>query len=172
MVWDPRLFAFVKVLHVTLAAAWVGGGALMYFVIRPLVDETTPPTRREVMGRLSPAVIKYTNILGGLTFLTGLALLDGALPRRGLTWATLTDDPWGRLIAFGLILNLLALYLLNFSVRSSWRGIQKIQQEVGTTGDPPAALLFLVKRLGFTTTLLFFLVVIALVAMVAANSLY
>ena len=146
MVWDLRVYAALKLIHVLLAAAWVGAGILSNLVLMPVLARATPMTRREVMGAFSPRMLRFSNMVGGLTLLSGLVLLIPALDARGLTWGGLTDDPWGRFIAFGLIMNLLALYLVNFAIRPTARVMGKLQQELPPHPPPPPHIVCRPKR--------------------------
>jgi hypothetical protein len=159
---DP-LYTGAKFLHVMLAASWLGLVAVHAVLVAPLLHASTPSTRREFAGRFMPVAIRWGNILGGFTLLTGLAvayLATGSL-RLGGTW--------GRLIAVALLLNLAVLYLLNIAVRRSWRAIRAGTEREPPELPPPARIAFLEKRVAVNIWLMLGLLAAAAFAMVLAN---
>lgn len=170
MVWATWAFALAKFIHVLLATIWVGALFFVNVALLPMVNKTTPGTRREMMGLMGPASIKSGNALGGLTLLSGVVLLWGNLDVHGLTWGNFYEDGWGKFVAFALIMNLLILYLLNFSFRPTVRAIGKIMPEVAPDAPPPPTLVFLQRRMTFVGRLALVLILLALAAMVIANT--
>ncbi|MGH2628283.1 MAG: hypothetical protein ACRDHY_16715 [Anaerolineales bacterium] len=172
VVWDIKVLAVINVLHVLVAATWVGAAVYGQVVMGPLMAKLTPLARREVGAIGMPAGLKFGNAMGGFTLLTGLVLLHGFLEVRGLTWGTFYSDPWGKYVAFALIMNLLVLYLINFSVRPTLRALAKLMPEVDPEQPPPPNVVFLQRRLVFTSRLGVALLLLAAVVMVTANALY
>lgn len=172
MVWDARVLALLKIFHVLLAVAWAGAGLVVQIVVMPLLNQSTPATRREFVGRLTPSLVRYGNYAGGLTLLSGLVLLHGELGVRELTWGNFYADAWGKFIAFGILVTLLALYLVNVAVAPTWRAIEKLLRELPPDRAVPPNLVFLQKRMSFAGHLALFLILLVLVTMVVANSQY
>lgn len=158
----------LKVLHVFLAVLWVGGGVFNLFLIQRLLAQSTLPTRREFSGRLFPAALRYFNAVGGFTLLTGAGLVS--LHPHG--WGGLADTRWGRTILFSLIASLLVLYLLNVAIRPTIKALAKAAEEMPPGSEPPAGIRFLQARLRFALYLATGILLLILVLMVYANSVY
>lgn len=160
-------FYLVKVVHVGFAALWLGGSMLNLVLLEPVLGKATYPTRREVLGRLSPALNKYFAMVGGLTFLTGLGLVS--LHPNG--WTNITQTAWGKTVLFALVLALFALYLGGASIRPTLKAIAKVQAQLGPEDETPANLRFLVKRLQITSWMVAALLLLTFVIMVWSDAL-
>jgi hypothetical protein len=162
MVSDAVLVT-LKFLHVLLAATWVGMGVLAAFVLGPVIRRASAPTRREFTGRYAPVAFRVGNAVGGLTLLSGLALV----------WAVYGDFRFsgssGKLILYGLFANLLALLVGNFVIRPSFRAMQALMADEDPTLPPPGQVVFLQRRLAFNQVFVLFLLLSAVLAMVMAN---
>lgn len=159
-----ELYTVVKFFHVIFAATWVGTGIYSGAVMGPAIMQSTPSTRREFMGRIAPVNMKWNNMMGGFTILTGLA--TWYLQRDAFT----TDDLWSRLVVFSLIGALALLYLLNFALRPTLRAMEKVMTNTPPNEPPPPNLRFLQKRMAVTSGLMLLILVMVLAAMVAANA--
>ncbi|GAB2494182.1 hypothetical protein [Streptosporangium sandarakinum] len=95
-------WSVVRFLHVLFAALWVGGQLTVSLVVLPLARRLLDEGRRaEVMS----AVGRRFGIVTGTVFLpvqlgTGVALAW----RKGVTWASLADPGYGRILAAKLLL--------------------------------------------------------------------
>ncbi|MBI2076823.1 MAG: hypothetical protein HYT80_00420 [Euryarchaeota archaeon] len=157
-----------KILHVTLASMWVGGGLLNLLVLQPVLLKALPGTRQEVMGRLAPPLFRYNSIVGGLVLASGALLVT--LHPNG--WDGLTKTPWGRVVLFAIIVTVAVLYLAGTSVRATMKVMAKVVAATKPGEEPPMNLRFLQARLRFTTFLMNGLVLLVLFVMVFANALY
>jgi hypothetical protein len=163
--WSLELITVVKVTHVLLAAAWVGQSVFMNAVVVPQLLQSTPGTRREFMGRLMPIGIRYGNIVGGLTLLSGLLLVYAM---RG---SFKLDGTWGKLVTFAFVGNLAILFLLNLTMKPTLKRMAKFQSEVkDATAPPPPQVMFLQRRLMITSSTMLLIVVTVLAVMVMANT--
>jgi len=157
--WVPA----AKVLHVLIAATWLGTGIAMNLVVLPQIRKAGPAILRDLMPKLGEASLRFGNILGGLTFLTGLLLAylqDGNLRFEGAR---------GRMLVIVLAFNLTALFLLNYAIRPSMRAIAKISAGVRPGEAPPMQLVFFQKRIAINGMLILVLVVLAAAIMVLVD---
>lgn len=162
------VYGAVKVLHVVCATLWVGGAAWDAFVVRRALGRAPPDTRRNFGAQLVAPTARLLNAAGGLTVLSGLVLVY----RHPHGFSGLTASTWGKLVLFSLIAGLLALYLLNFAIRPTFRAIAKIQAEVPPEMPPPANLRFFQARLRVASLLHVGILVAVLATMTAANVVY
>jgi putative copper export protein len=153
------------IVHAVLAAAWFGGTAFAVLAMQPLLRNATHPTRREFSGRFWIALIRFHNIAGGFTLLSGLVLF--ALHDDAWT----TETRWAKIVWFGLIATLGMLYLVNTGLRSTNRAIEKVSQSIDPASEPPATLRLLQVRMGFTSRLILALQAVVLALMVYASRL-
>jgi hypothetical protein len=162
-------YVITKILHVFFAVAWIGGSLVMMLVIVPVVNRMDPPRRGEFMKAAFPAMMKYGNIVGGSTLLTGVGLVS--MNPYGYTWGTLLDTQWGKLVALALVAALFMLYLINFAIKPTFIAMGKAMA-AAAPGEPPAGMPLLQKRMVFTQRLVLIIGLVALTAMVVANSLF
>ncbi|HLE48022.1 MAG TPA: hypothetical protein VI818_06970 [Candidatus Thermoplasmatota archaeon] len=162
------LFLAVKVLHVTFASMWVGGGLLNLIVLQPALAKATMGTRQEAMGRLMPAMFLFNNAVGGLVLLTGLLLVTV----HPFGWAAVNESAWGRVILFALIATLAALYLSATSIRATLKALGKATAALQPAEEWPPNVRFLQARLRVTILLVNGLVLLVLFVMVLANVLF
>jgi hypothetical protein len=159
---DP-VYAAAKFAHVALAASWLGLVAVHALIVAPLLRASTPATRREFAGRFMAAALRWGNILGGLTFLTGVVvtyMAAGNLRFQG---------DWGRYVAFALVVNLAVLYLLNIVVARSWRAVVALTERERPDLPPPARAVFLERRMIVNLWFSLFLLAFAAFSMVLAD---
>lgn len=164
MHWGASAVTAMKIVHVLFAAAWVGANLFLNYVVLRHLAESAAATRREFSGRILPDTIRYFNIAGGFTLLSGAFLVyaqsDGFL----------VTGRRGALLAFALIGNVAALYLLNFSVRPSVRAIENAQAGADPAAAPSPGVLFLQRRVRWTSALMLAVLVVVLATMVVASS--
>ncbi|MFJ9448422.1 hypothetical protein ACIRRH_42470 [Kitasatospora sp. NPDC101235] len=91
------LWSVVRFVHVCGAVLWVGGQLALSAVILPLARRQFPA---DVAGRFAGAVGRRFGLLTGALFLpaqlgTGVALAW----HRGVTWASLAEPGYGRILA-------------------------------------------------------------------------
>jgi hypothetical protein len=71
---STALFLTLRVLHVLLAAIWVGSTVFMTFLVMPAVDAAGPAGGQVMMGLNRRGLTAFFAALGGLTVLTGIYL--------------------------------------------------------------------------------------------------
>lgn len=162
------LYTATKALHILLAVMWLGGALFNLLVVQRALREATPSTRREVTGRIFPAMSRYFNLVGGLTLLSGALLLY--LHPHGT--AGLTRDLFGKLIVFGAVATVAVLYLAATSIRATWKGIQKALATLPPGEEVPGNVRFLLLRLQVTNGLMVALLLVVFITMVWANQAY
>ncbi|MEV1249443.1 hypothetical protein ACIBO2_58080 [Nonomuraea sp. NPDC050022] len=95
-------WSIVRFLHVLSAALWVGGQITVSLVVLPLARRLLEEQRR---AKMLTAVGRRFGIITAAALLpvqlgTGVALAW----RKGVTWASLTDPGYGRILAAKLLL--------------------------------------------------------------------
>ena len=160
-------FFLVKLVHVVLAALWLGGALLNLVLLQPILGKATYASRREVLGRLSPALNKYFGVVGGLTFVTGL-LLVWVHPNG---WTDITQTAWGKAVLFSLVLTFFVMYLGGAAIRPTLKAIAKVQSQLRPEDEPPANLRFMITRLKVTSWMVVVLLAIVFAVMVWADKL-
>lgn len=158
------VIALVKVLHVLLAASWVGAAIYSLSTLKPVMMALAPSARGELMGRMMPASIRYYNIVGGLTILSGLALVY--VMRDGFSGL---DDSWGRMVMAGLLISVAVLAISGLAIKRSFRRLGEAMKDA-RPGEPPSMMAqILQKRIAIAQMGNTLLLVLAMVFMVAAN---
>lgn len=146
MAVDYRLVLVIGFLHVLVAVAWVGQALTMTLLVNPVVRKATPASLGELMGRLGPASLKYGNVTGGLTLVTGLGYL---FAKYGSFAAA------GPYIGFGFIVTIALLVLLNYAVRPTLRRLGEMAAQRQHPNAPPSMQQTILQvRLAFTTRLM------------------
>lgn len=162
-VTDHYVAAVAKIVHVLVAATWMGYAISMNVFIAPKLRKLPPNIAGPVMGTLGPAGLKAGNILGGLTLLTGplvLYLQAGALDFSGGR---------GRLLLAALLINLTALLLLNYAIRPTMKRLGELAKE-SRPGEPPSLLMMVLqKRLAINGAMMLLLIVSVAVMMVLVD---
>ncbi|WP_030170950.1 hypothetical protein [Spirillospora albida] len=95
-------WSVVRFLHVTGAALWVGGQLTVSLIVLPLARRTLSDEQRAVTLR---AIGKRFGMFTGAVFLpvqiaTGIAIAV----HKGVTWESLTEPGYGRILASKLLL--------------------------------------------------------------------
>jgi uncharacterized membrane protein len=90
-------WSVVRFLHVLSAALWVGGQLTVSLVVLPLARRQLDAERR---GRMLTAVGRRFGMITGVVFLpvqlaTGVAIAW----HKGVTWASLAEPGYGRILA-------------------------------------------------------------------------
>ncbi|WP_165986258.1 hypothetical protein [Streptomyces sp. YIM 98790] len=99
---EVGLWSLIRFVHVAGAALWVGGQLVLTLVVLPLARRLPAPEARD---RFVPEAGRRFAMLTGAVFLplqlgTGL-LMAG---HKGVTWASLAEPGYGRLLAVKLLL--------------------------------------------------------------------
>ena len=68
------LFLTLRVLHVLIAAVWVGATVFMTFLVMPAIEASGPAGGQVMMGLNRKGITAFFAALGGTTVLTGLYL--------------------------------------------------------------------------------------------------
>ena len=71
---NTALFLTLRVLHVLLAAIWIGATVFMTFLVMPVVEAAGPAGGQVMIGLNRKGLTAFFGALGGLTVLTGLYL--------------------------------------------------------------------------------------------------
>lgn len=68
------LFLALRVLHVLLAAAWLGSTMFMSLMLMPVIDASGPSGGEIMVGLNKKGISAYFGAIGGITVLTGIYL--------------------------------------------------------------------------------------------------
>jgi hypothetical protein len=68
------LFLSLRVLHVLLAATWLGATVFMSFMLMPVIEQSGPAGGQIMVGMHRKGLTAFFGALGGLTVLTGIYL--------------------------------------------------------------------------------------------------
>jgi uncharacterized membrane protein len=71
---STALFLFLRVLHVLLAAIWVGATVFTSFLLMPAVQDTGPAGGQVMMSLNRKGITAFFGAMGGITVLTGIYL--------------------------------------------------------------------------------------------------
>jgi uncharacterized membrane protein len=136
---DHRIVFLIGLLHILSATAWVGQALTMVLLVNPVVRNALP----------APQSLRFANVAGGLTFLTGLGYMYGKYGGFGVAGFQ------GRFLAMGAIITFALLLLLNFSVRPTIKRLAQAQADQHDIADGPSIPMRIQQfRLAFTTRLM------------------
>jgi len=159
-----KVFLTVRVLHMLLAALWIGGTAVVVFFLVPAVDDAGPEGGKVMAGLQRHKFMTYMPTIGGLTVLSGLWLI----------WRFTSGDfakSSFHMFATGGVLGLTAAIIGGSVVGRSAKKISEIAKQAASTTDAAqrAALLAqtapLKKRMKTFGYLVFFMLLTAFVLM-------
>jgi putative copper export protein len=120
----------VRYLHILSAILWIGALGFSVMVLRRVVPQLGMPTRKELLRKMIPVVIRFIPIAAILTIAFGatLYLLIGDFDP-----STLWGSNWGQVILLALVLTL-ALFTFGILVviRASRRILVHLDEEACT----------------------------------------
>ena len=159
-----KVFLTVRVLHMLMAALWIGGTAVVVFFLVPAVDDAGLDGGKVMAGLERHKFMAYMPALGGLTVLSGLWLI----------WRFTSGD-FARssfhMFATGGVLGLTAAIIGGSVVGRSAKKLSEIAKQAASTTDAAqrAALVAqmgpLKKRMKTFGHVVFFLLLTAFVLM-------
>lgn len=125
------VFLFVRVLHVLLAAVWLGATVFVSLLLMPAVN-AAGPAGGQIMISLNKRIVPFFASLGGLTVLTGIYLywrftggFDPVISRSNA----------GMAFGIGGVAGVLAAIIGGSVVGRSSKRVVEIMQQVATMGD-------------------------------------
>jgi hypothetical protein len=125
-------FLSMRVLHVLLAATWIGATVFMSFLLMPVINASGPAGGQIMIGLNKRGITPFFAALGGLTVLTGIYLYwrftGGFDPEVSRTHA-------GMAFGIGGIAGILATILGGAIVGRSSKKIVDLMEEVGRISD-------------------------------------
>jgi hypothetical protein len=125
------VFLFVRVLHVLLAAVWLGATVFVSLLLMPAVN-AAGPAGGQMMIALNKRIVPFFASLGGLTVLTGIYLYwrftGGFDP-------VISRSHAGMAFGIGGVAGLLAAIIGGSVVGRSSKRVVEIMQRVATMGD-------------------------------------
>ncbi len=165
---DQLIVALLAWLHIFFAVGWLGGGILFGFVIGPALGQLSPPASGEFFKKVVPRVVRFMQIVPGLTILFGLLLLY-AFTNGDLSVVSPANS-WGLKITIGMTIGLIALLTAELLAVPAFRKAVRIigQAPPAGTQGPPAELLATLKRARISSRVTVLLLIITLVFMVGS----
>ncbi len=128
------LFLTIRVLHVVLAGAWLGGVALMTLYLGPTVEQLGPAGAPVMTGLVRRGLHTYMASIGGLTVVTGIYLFwrftGGFDPAISASHA-------GRAFGLGALTGLIALILGGSMVGASVKKLAAIAARMPSLPEGP-----------------------------------
>ena len=122
---DSLVTWFVRFVHVTAAAFWVGGYAILALAVVPLCkDGMQEPTRRVAL-----AAVRVLTYSGVLTILSGALLVA-----RTRGYGQIVAGEWGGIVISAFVLALTLMAIGDAALRPA---LQRLTPETG--GDQPTA---------------------------------
>lgn len=165
---DQFIVAVLAWLHIFFAVGWLGGGIMFGFVIGPALSRLSPPASGEFFKKVVPRILRFFQIVPGLTILFGLLLLyaytDGNLSVVSL------GNSWGLKITLGMTIGLIALLNVELLAVPYFHKAMRIVGQAPSAGSqgPPAELLATLRKARISATVTVFLLIIALMFMVGS----
>lgn len=160
--------AVLAFFHILSAMAWLGGGILFAFVIAPKFAKLQPSSTRDFFVTIQPGVIRFFQIVAGLTILFGLLLLYDSV---GGDWSKLSlSTSWGFDISLGMTVAIVAFVISEFiAVPTFLRLVRLFQAPPPEVGQMPAELPILARRAALQSFVLVGLLLVAMAFMVGAG---
>lgn len=125
------LFLSLRVLHVLLAAVWLGATVFVSLLLMPAVN-ATGPAGGQVMISLNKRIVPFFASLSGLTVLTGIYLywrFTGGFDPG------VSQSPAGMAFGVGGVAGLLAAIIGGSVVGRSSKKVVELMQQVATLPD-------------------------------------
>lgn len=129
---STMVFLPIRVLHVLLAATWLGATVFITFLLMPVVDSTGPAGGQVMIGLNKKGLNAFFASMGGLTVLTGIYLywrftggFDPAISRTNA----------GMAFGIGGLAGLLATIFGGAIVGRSAKGVVALMEQMSTITD-------------------------------------
>lgn len=125
------LFLFMRVLHVLLAAVWLGATVFVSLLLMPAVN-ATGPAGGQVMISLNKRIVPFFASLAGLTVLTGIYLYG-----RFTGWFDpgLSQSRAGMAFGIGGVAGIVAAIIGGSVVGRSSKKVVELMQQAATLPD-------------------------------------
>jgi len=128
------LYLTIRVVHVLLAALWIGATVFISLLLMPAIEQSGPAGGQVMVGLNRRGINAYMAALGGITVLTGIALFwrytSGFDP-------VLSGSRAGISYSIGGLAGLLAVIIGGSIIGRSARKIVEIMQKAGSMADGP-----------------------------------
>lgn len=163
-------FAVLLWLHIVSAVGWLGATMVFAMLIGPTLPTFTPATRNELIVKLLPKYIRYSEIFTFITPIFGLTL---ALYISHGSWSVFNPAIYGNLgmyLSIGALLSLVAWVISFALIAPTGRKIVWFTNEMikNPAAPPPAGLVRASKRLRVVSTTGLVVLFVIVVCMVAA----
>lgn len=155
--------------HIFAAVGWLGAAMVFAMLIGPTIGTFTPGTRSEVVLKLFPKYVRYTEVFAIMTVLFGAAL---ALSIANGDMNVLSPSThFGLFILSGASLAIIVVALaFGFIAPTAHRVVHLTEEMVKNPGPPPAELLRASSRLRAGASVGLILLILVLVFMVGSVS--
>jgi uncharacterized membrane protein len=163
-------FSVLLWLHVFGAIGWLGAAMVFAMLIGPTLPSLTPASRGELMVKLFPKYIRYSEVFTLVTpiFGIGLAVEMG----NGDFSVFRPDTNLGIFLSIGVLLTLVSWALVFGVIAPTGHKIVRLTQEMmRSPGPPPQQLVGASKRLRVASVTGLVLLILIFTCMVAAATL-
>ena len=154
-------------LHIFSAIGWMGAAMVFGMVVAPLLPSFNPATRGEVVLKLFPKYVRYSEVFASMTVIFGVVL---ALVYSGGDFAKFSPSTtWGLLITIGATIAIIAFGLAFVVIAPTAHKLVRLTESaVKNPGPPSPDLMKTSGRLKISATIGLALLLVVLVCMVAA----
>jgi hypothetical protein len=128
------LFLSLRVLHVLIAAIWIGSTVFIAVLLMPAVEDSGPSGGMVMTRIVRGGIVKYMAILGGTTALTGIYLLWRL---TGGFDPVVSASTTGMVYGIGGVLGIIAVIIGGSVVgRSAVKNVQVMEQAAAAPAGP------------------------------------
>ncbi len=167
--WTELLTAALTYAHILSAMGWLGGGILFGFVIAPRFSKMGLAGSRDFFVTVQPSVIRFFQIVAGLTVLFGVLLLYVTTASGGAQLSA--SNSWGLDIMVGMAVAAVAFVISEFVAVPAFLRLVELHRKMPADGsNVPAELPRTARRAGMMATTATLLLLVAMAFMVAAGS--
>lgn len=166
--WTELVTTALAYAHILSAMGWLGGGILFGFVIAPRFSKMGLAGSRDFFVTVQPNVIRFFQIVAGLTVLFGVLLLYVMTAYGGARLSV--SNSWGLDLIAGMAVAAVAFVISEFLAVPAFFRLIELNRKMGADGsNVPAELPRTARRAGMMALVSTILLFGALGFMVAAG---
>ncbi len=166
--WTELLTTVLAYAHILSAMGWLGGGILFGFVIAPKFAKLSLPASRDFFLTIQPGIIRFFQVVAGLTVVFGLLLLYVMTYNNTAQLSFSTG--WGFDVLTGAGVAVVAFVLSEFVAVPAFKKVVHLYGQIAPDGsNVPAELPRVARSAGMMATVATFLLLVTMGFMVAAG---